>query len=339
MEILISVIIPVYNASEYIEACVESILTTGYTALEIICVDDGSTDDSAAIIAQLQQEDSRIRLFSQHNQGVSVARNKGLSLANGAYITFIDADDRVAAAHFEVPMNDTPDALFATQFFNRELLEGVNRTKVDYNKSEIITCIIPLYLQTESNNSVCNKFYKNEIIRRCNIKFPEGMPLGEDGYFNVSFLLHATSLVIFENNTYVYQNTPDSATKNLKKHNYLKSFIDGKDRYSGLLRGEKLAFPKANIERWSNVKLLRNIQSIMPVYFRTQPDISLKERMRMVKEVLQNEKVRYAMLNFGAHLMDKSGWFDKMVFKAIKSGSLLRLRLLYKYSNYRNGIK
>lgn len=92
-EIIISVIVPVYNAQEHITRCLDSILTQTVSALEVICVDDGSTDNSAALIEEAARRDSRIRLIKQENQHAGEARNNGIGNANGEYIAFLDADD------------------------------------------------------------------------------------------------------------------------------------------------------------------------------------------------------------------------------------------------------
>ena len=89
----ISVIIPVYNAAEYIKRCIDSILAQNYSNLEIICINDGSTDKSLSVLQNLAQTNSCIKVISQENSGVPRARNIGIENATGEYISFIDADD------------------------------------------------------------------------------------------------------------------------------------------------------------------------------------------------------------------------------------------------------
>ena len=98
----ISIIVPVYNVAEYVERCVASILAQTYEDFELILVDDGSTDGSGEICGQLKEGDSRIRVIHQENQGLSAARNRGLSAATGDYITYIDSDDYVEPSYLEV---------------------------------------------------------------------------------------------------------------------------------------------------------------------------------------------------------------------------------------------
>src|SRR5574344_1801991 len=92
-EILVSLIIPVYNTGEYLVECLDSCIRQTLSNIEIICVDDGSTDDSLKILNEYAKKDNRVRVFAQKNSGQSVARNKGMKLAEGKYIAFLDSDD------------------------------------------------------------------------------------------------------------------------------------------------------------------------------------------------------------------------------------------------------
>lgn len=102
---LISIIIPVYNVESYLERCIKSIIDQSYTNLEIILIDDGSTDSSASICKKYAEIDSRIIFLQQNNAGQAVARNNGLSIASGEYIGFVDSDDFVAHNMYEELMN------------------------------------------------------------------------------------------------------------------------------------------------------------------------------------------------------------------------------------------
>ena len=94
--IKISIIVPVYNTEKYLGVCLDSLISQTYKDIEIICVDDGSTDNSLQILNDYAAKDSRIKILTQKNQGPSVARNLGLEKAKGEYITFVDSDDWVS---------------------------------------------------------------------------------------------------------------------------------------------------------------------------------------------------------------------------------------------------
>ena len=97
----ISVIIPVYNCAKYLPMCLNSIIYQTYDNLEIICINDGSKDNSGKILEQYKQKDTRIKVITQHNQGQSAARNKGIETATGDYISFIDGDDWVSLSLYQ----------------------------------------------------------------------------------------------------------------------------------------------------------------------------------------------------------------------------------------------
>ena len=95
-EVKISIIIPVYNVEKYLHECLDSIINQTFTDIEIICVDDGSTDKSSEILEEYEQKDKRFTVISQPNKGVSAARNRGMQQAKGKYIMFVDSDDWLA---------------------------------------------------------------------------------------------------------------------------------------------------------------------------------------------------------------------------------------------------
>ena len=100
----ISVIIPVYNVEQYLKRCLDSILSNTYKNLEVICVDDGSTDNSLKILEFFAQKDPRVRILQQNRKGPSAARNKGLDMAKGKYISFVDSDDFISFNAYEILM-------------------------------------------------------------------------------------------------------------------------------------------------------------------------------------------------------------------------------------------
>ena len=106
MNKLISVIIPVYNCEKYIKRCLESVIKQSYANFEVIVINDGSIDNSLEVIKEVSQEDKRIRIVSQENKGVSYSRRHGVEIANGDYITFIDADDYIESRFLETMYNE-----------------------------------------------------------------------------------------------------------------------------------------------------------------------------------------------------------------------------------------
>lgn len=331
----VSVVIPVYNAGDYIADCLQSILNAAFVSCEIICVDDGSIDKSADIVREFIARDNRVRLIQQPNGGVSAARNIGMKAAAGQYLTFVDADDTVQQDYFDcVKQQDVdPVTVFSSQFLDTQLLSD---SKTVFDKSDIHNIVIPSYLQSELNNAVFTKFYRTSDIQDNNIRFPEGMALGEDGFFNVAYLQCIDILKVVKGNTYCYRESEGGATRNLKKHNYLKAFVQGRERYHTLVHDR---YDATILDRWCDIKMIRSILSILSVYFRDQPGVVAGERMAMVADILQDRSVQTALEKHYGELMQLSSRFEKFVLNAMRKRSLMRLKALFGYAHWRNGIK
>jgi len=129
MQELISVIVPVYNVEKYLENCIDSILNQTYKNLEIILVDDGSTDKSSEICDNYSQQHSNIITIHKKNGGLSDARNKGIDAANGKYISFIDSDDTIDALFFETlySLIKRYDCDMSLVFFKRVYEDGTDK--------------------------------------------------------------------------------------------------------------------------------------------------------------------------------------------------------------------
>ena len=139
-KIKISVIVPVFNAEKYLKMCLNSLVSQTLKNIEIICIDDGSTDNSLAILDKFKSKDDRIKIIKQKNYGVSMARNNGISEAQGEYIGFVDADDWVDKDFFEKLYN-------AAQKYNADIATAgyytrgkiLRSKKLNYKKEEKIT--------------------------------------------------------------------------------------------------------------------------------------------------------------------------------------------------------
>lgn len=212
----VSIIIPVYNAEKYLKVSVDSAIKQTFQDFELIIVDDGSSDDSLGICTEFARSDARIRVFSQTNQGVSAARNKGMECANGEYIIFIDADDRMHPEMLEI------------------LVKSCEETHTDIAICGVLTCkendIVPgdidkdarvevlssdealrLFLRGEMIGSgVWNKLFRRSLI--AGIEFCVGKRMNEDKYFIFEALLYTSKVVFCREQLYFYIVRQDSAT-------------------------------------------------------------------------------------------------------------------------------
>lgn len=210
-KVLISVIIPIYNAQSRLEQCVKSIMSQTYTNLEICLIDDGSTDKSGTICDQLADEDSRIKAFHKKNGGVSTARNIGLKEATGDYIVFVDADDYMVSEGIEkmlqaVTMEDCDIAIAGKNidFYGNQLLrQPLKKSKILKNKQECANEL--LYLNKTSNFDILwNKIYSADFIKKNALYFDEGVTESEDLLFNIDFFLCKPKVSLIQDTYYCY---------------------------------------------------------------------------------------------------------------------------------------
>lgn len=188
----VSVIIAVYNAENYLEACIESLCKQSYSALEIILVDDGSNDSSVSICDKWVKKDLRIKLVRQKNAGVSFARNRGIAIATGTYIAFLDSDDWIEPNFIEeLVKNHQQDQIAVVGYWADFVGKRQHKLKKIYRESEICYLeqreVVTLF-QAGLFSPIWNKLYDRKLITDNNIRFCEKMSLGEDIVFNLHYL-------------------------------------------------------------------------------------------------------------------------------------------------------
>ena len=214
---LISVIVPVWNGEKTLAGCVESIISQSLQDMEIILVDDGSSDGTWALMEHLKGEDARIRVLKQENGGVSRARNAGLELSRGQYIRFVDADDRLPPDSMRLLVEkaraDDCDLVLAAY---TEVL-GRKRYHRDLGRCEEIVDNEEFLRRLERlSNSfyygvLWNKLFKAEIIREHGVRFVSGLAWGEDFAFVMGYLAHAERIRYTRDVVYEYYRNPHGA--------------------------------------------------------------------------------------------------------------------------------
>ncbi len=204
-ETLVSLIIPVYNCEKYLQRCLRSILSQSYKNLEIVLVDDGSSDRSGLICDEFKQEDSRVIVVHQKNGGVSCARNKGIEVANGEWLCFVDGDDYVAPDYVTNMYNAVKNG---TDLVIAKTSRSIPIENIDLEKDDI-----PLYFSEKSilslSGPVC-KLFSKKIIGDCAIRFPENISMGEDGVFFTQYLNHVSKVSLIDVCDYVYYDNENS---------------------------------------------------------------------------------------------------------------------------------
>lgn len=215
---LVSVIIPVYNVGAYLADCLDSVLNQTEARIEIICVDDGSTDDSPAILERYARQDARIRIHRQPNQGLSASRNAGFALAGAPFVLFVDSDDRLvpqAVAHCLAAAADSRAdvVLFDFQHMHEQgrpgAVFGSNVPAVRPGAAFTIAQCPDVFF---FYNSACSKFYRTDFLKTHGLAFQRGIWF-EDLLFYLQLLLCQPVFYYLPEPLYQYRQRADSITK------------------------------------------------------------------------------------------------------------------------------
>lgn len=210
MKKAITVIIPAYNAEKTIKRCVNSVLGQSLTNIEIIIVNDGSTDMTTQILDDLSMNDSRLIVVNQKNGGVSKARNVGITMATAEWIYFIDSDDWIEPDYLSNFLKDSGNSELIIQGFTKEFDDGSKQNVIFDNADNISSSeIIKLlqYKRNAHNGYLWHKLFRKDIISNANIKFREDSSFAEDGLFFFEYMKHVQC----------------SSTRNTLGHHYMIS--------------------------------------------------------------------------------------------------------------------
>lgn len=217
--IMVSVIVPIYNVEEYLEECLESIRNQTYTNIEVILVNDGSTDGSIEICERFCQQDDRFKLVTQENQGLSAARNRGVKESIGEYIMFVDSDDVVKENIVEVLffyMNSDVDIVECQITRCKDELVENKPTSIMF-KGESTEAILKSIEFKEVKFCAFTKLYRRELVEK--VPFLEGY-IYEDVYTGMNYLKYIRKMVAVDLKGYYYRVRPNSImTKSFNEKN------------------------------------------------------------------------------------------------------------------------
>jgi len=243
----VSVIIPVFNAGNYLRQCINSVISQTLRDIEIICIDDGSTDDSSRILHEYSQRDFRIKLIEQTNKGVGVARNTGLELSNGKYVLFLDADDYIEpdlleSAFVEAEASNADFVMFDAYCFDDE--SGIKLDSDWIVKTELLPDTrtfsvkdIPKHIFTFSYNVVWNKLYRKDFVLKSGLFFLH-LPNSQDSYFACMSLALAKKINYIDRKLIHYRrNNKLSISSGLFTNAGTKNLMSAMKRISSELEG------------------------------------------------------------------------------------------------------
>lgn len=300
---LVSVIVPVYNTELFIERTIQSLLEQTYSNIEIILVDDGSTDSSGEICDSFARNHERIKVYHNVNNGVSYTRNYGLHVAHGEYVHFVDSDDKLPNDFVEKMLhnmisNDS-DVVFcglARVFEYQEFL-----IRLEDRTYSIDDYFVQLYKGDRfTTTSSCIGMYKMQIIRDYGIRFPEELRCGEDAVFVIDYMKHAKKISSIKDTVYYYMyDNEKSATKCIFYDHYQLE----QKRYDKI---KNIVTENESLKKISFYYMDKIIRELV-IYAQFSPDSS-KEIKKMLRCFIMDENTKFAILNYYRNSPTKSFW-------------------------------
>lgn len=299
----ISIIVPVYNVKEYFNECMESLVSQTYKDIEILLVDDGSSDGTECLCDEWANQDERIQVFHKVNEGTHSARNLGLEKATGIYVMFIDPDDWLELNTIEfcakkIQENDLDVIRYnyireyngqplkkENSFLEEKIYAGENCKKI---LRQTLGLVEDELIHPENLNflaSVCFSIYRKSIIDSFKIQFYNIREIGtfSDGLFNINYLLHAKNFQFINQYFYHYRKTnPKSATANYRE-NFLEKQLILFEEIKRLL--EENALGEEIKRAYLNRIALSSMELCLNVYKRKS---SFRKKYGEIKKILKN---------------------------------------------------
>ncbi|MEE0419952.1 MAG: glycosyltransferase [Lachnospiraceae bacterium] len=236
-----SIVVPLYNGEHTIDRCLDSLTNQSLKDIEIVVIDDGSTDQGAAVVQRRMEQDKRIRLISQMNSGSAAARNRGVQAARGKYIGFVDCDDFVEDRMYEVmteALERTKASIAICQeknvYIEEESIQLINETSFHlsqevYSSTEVLKWLLNYTYM--SLNSLCYKVIRRDLFENFSIKMPEQYKQAEDLVASVGLLACADRVVIIPESLYYYVHTKGSLSNTYSVRNAEDIYLGLKDVY------------------------------------------------------------------------------------------------------------
>lgn len=233
----VSVIVPVYNTEKFLDKCLNSLINQTLDDIEIICINDGSTDNSLSILEKYANIDSRIKVINQENKKQGAARNSGMRIAIGEYIGFVDSDDWVDLNYYEklynMAIQYNADIALAT---NVRIGNGKTKKRLKITEEKVATTLqekIDIGNQVK-NPCPTNKIYRYAMLKDNSILWPEGV-FCEDKIFSIKAIYYANKIVTTPNINYYYYRNPHS-TVHTKSKKHIEDKIKAKKDVLEFLR-------------------------------------------------------------------------------------------------------
>ncbi len=283
-EELVTLLVLAYNTEKYIKKCLDSLINQTYKNLQIILIDDGSKDDSGKICDEYAKEDARIEVIHEKNQGPSAARNLGISMAKGKYISFIDTDDYTEPTIIEKlvkSMEKNNSDISICNFFPN----GETKLEETFTSEKALTYIMN---KNYFRGYLWNKLYKTEIIK--DMKFDVNIFISEDLIFNCEYLLKVKKCSYINEKLYHY-NINDESLSNSKINEKYLTILDSYNKLKSIYESNKLEYlPYLFIDNFKvccdiiyKNSLIKDKLNIEKVY---------KEKRKLFKKIMNLKEIK-----------------------------------------------
>lgn len=292
MEPLISVIIPVYNVEKYLNKCITSVVEQTYKNLEIIIVDDGSTDQSPEICDEWKKRDSRIQVVHSSNGGAGKARNTALDMATGDYVTFVDSDDYIAPQMYQVLLEQFYDGIGIVECNYSMVYDDSEKFKEERKIYKIHTYSAMQAMHENINDHIFrqliwNKMYRKDVIK--GIYFPTGNKIDDESW-TYQAIGNASKLIYIDQKLYAYRQQEQSVMHLLDAKKRLEALKAKEERHKYICE----FMPQLKVESLNNLwftciyqgqrvlkdKNKENLKSVYPQiksFIKKYPQINLKD--------------------------------------------------------------
>ncbi len=299
----ISIIMPVYNAEKYLDRSVKSIITQTLENIEIILIDDKSTDESPKICDKYAKKDGRIKVIhKKQNEGPGYARNSGIKQAMGEYIGFVDSDDYISKDYYEKLYNRAKKYMVDISYANvRKDINGKILTKVGNNipykdkivdTSKVVSAIFNSNSKKRLGMSVWRAIYKREIINKNNILFKsEKECISEDIIFNLDFLRYSTKATFVEDTYYYYCNNEESSTTRFTTRYRKDKFEKYKQLYKDLVKKAKEMNMYEEIEKGITYTFISTIRVAIKQEICNKKEKAIKNIKKICEDSLVQEVI------------------------------------------------
>lgn len=305
---LISIIVPIYNVEKYLEQCIESLLNQSYKMLEIILVNDGSTDNSGILCDKFKKIDNRIKVIHKKNEGLGLARNTGMKYITGKYVTFMDSDDYADSNLIEELYRnlkennaDTSIGGFKRVKNSGEIIFKEIYDNFTYSDKEVQNILLKRMLGSSPEKSdairmsVWNVLYSVDIIKKNNIVFPsEREFISEDIVFDLDYYRFSNKVVVINTAAYNYRVNDFSLTRKYQTDKFIKCKI----LYNELLRKINLIYEDDSAIYRLQRQFFVNIRSCIQQENIKVSKLRYREAIKNIRDICSDEQLQSIIRNY-----------------------------------------